>query len=121
MIRTILVVEDDNLMRMSLVQGLTAADYTVTAAQEGREGLAIALQDHPDLIVTDLMMPGMDGHSLLKALRKDEWGKHARVIILTGNEAVEAINEALQANVSAYFAKSEITIDDLIKQIAAMD
>lgn len=121
MIHTILVVDDDELTRSSIERLLVDAEYEVMLAHDGKQGLQLALQHHPDLIMTDLMMPEMDGHAMLRELRKDEWGSHAKVIILSANETVPAINEALQSNVTAYFSKTDTNLDDLIEQISAMN
>ncbi len=69
---TILVVEDDTHLREDIAEILAFKDYTVITAQNGREGLNLARQHSPDLIVSDIMMPELDGFGLLLALREDK-------------------------------------------------
>ena len=79
--RRILVVEDEELLRMGLVDALRAEGYEVLEAADGELGLQLALREDPDLILLDLMLPGRDGFSVLRALREDRLA--APVIILS--------------------------------------
>mgnify|MGYP002784646667 CR=1 FL=1 len=67
--KKILVVEDEIVVAMSVEMILEAEGYAVVLATDGREGLALAEQEQPDLIITDLMMPRMDGMAMLGRLR----------------------------------------------------
>jgi DNA-binding response OmpR family regulator len=67
----ILVIEDEDNLRMALCDALRAADYEVLEAADGELGLTLALRDAPDMILLDLMLPKRDGLSVLKALRED--------------------------------------------------
>lgn len=69
---TILVVEDETHLREDIAEILAFKDYTVITAENGREGLDLARQYFPDLIVSDIMMPELDGYGLLLALREDQ-------------------------------------------------
>ncbi|MBI2214200.1 MAG: response regulator transcription factor [Acidobacteria bacterium] len=66
----ILVVEDDPAIRRSIVAQLRGESYDVIEASNGREGLAVARSDKPDLVLTDLAMPGIDGFELITTMRK---------------------------------------------------
>jgi len=65
----ILLVEDDKLITGPLAARLTESDYEVLVAHNGRDGLAMALADNPDVVVLDVMLPQMDGWEVCKALR----------------------------------------------------
>ena len=65
----ILVVEDDTGIRLGLVRNLEFEGHKVIAAQTGEEGLQMALDDRPDLIVLDIMLPGIDGFEICRLLR----------------------------------------------------
>lgn len=82
----ILIIEDSLLLRTVLRDTLEVAHFHIDEAQDGKEGLDMALRDHPDLIMLDLHMPVMDGITMYNLLRKDEWGKHVPVIILTATK-----------------------------------
>jgi len=120
MIRTILVVEDDELMRSALARALSEAEFEVSTATNGKEGLETALKTHPDLIITDLLMPEVDGHQMLTELRHDSWGKNARAIILSSDETGASLNKSLEEGVTVYFSKSEANMDELVTQISAL-
>lgn len=82
----ILVVEDSKLLRTIAVDTLKTEGFGIYEAGNGRDGLRSALGVHPDIILLDIIMPIMDGLSMLKSLREDEWGKSVPVILLTGEE-----------------------------------
>ena len=77
----ILVVEDEAPLRMALCDALSAEGFVVSEAADGETGLARALAEAPDVLLLDLMLPGRDGFSVLRALREDRLD--TRVIILS--------------------------------------
>jgi CheY-like chemotaxis protein len=83
-VATILVVDDSEIERELLSAGLSAIGYTVRSAANGIEALAAIRADPPDVLVLDLMMPGMDGPSLLEAMRRDPGLAGVRVVVTTG-------------------------------------
>lgn len=82
--KEILVVEDSKLMRKIVLDSLKSAGYGTYEAENGRDGFKSALGVHPDLILLDVVMPIMDGLTMLKLLREDAWGISVPVILLTG-------------------------------------
>ena len=101
---TILVVEDNSDMRRYM-RGILAAEHHVIEARDGVEGLAAALEHRPSLIVTDVMMPRMDGYQLLAALRKDSHTEHIPVIVVTARaEDAEKI-ASLESGADDYLTK----------------
>lgn len=80
----VLVVEDQSDQRDVLGDVLTEAGYAVTLAREGAEGLAAARAERPDVVLLDLMMPQMDGASLLQAMRDDPALATVKVVVVTG-------------------------------------
>ena len=85
---SVLIVDDDPRARQ-LAQSAVASglpDYTIQLAENGAEGIAAAFADPPDLIILDLMMPQMDGFTVLDQLRADERTRHIPVVILSGRQ-----------------------------------
>lgn len=78
----ILIVEDEADLRASLVDAL-GGDYLLLEAADGEQGFALATEHVPDLILTDVMMPGMDGFTLCRMLKRHEDTSHIPVIIMT--------------------------------------
>jgi CheY-like chemotaxis protein len=89
---TILVVDDEPLVRDLLVQFLTLRGYRVLGVKDGTEALSMVEQAPPDLILLDLIMPGMDGVEVLRQLRQREY--NGGVIIITGSHDEERLDEA---------------------------
>ena len=101
---TVLVVEDTpdviRMIRLSLHH-----DFRVLAATNGVQGLELAKKHHPSIIVTDLMMPVMDGLELTARLRKDPQLSHIPIVMLTARNEVESRISGLQGGVDAYLGK----------------
>lgn len=115
--KIVLVVEDEESLRPLLRDNLTKEGFTVFEAKNGLEGLDIALLEHPDLILLDILMPVMDGITMLKRMYDDAWGKDAKVIMLTNLGTNEAVAEALALGSHDFLVKSDWKIGDLIKVV----
>ena len=117
--KTILVAEDEIDLREALVTALTTEGFRVLPAVDGEEALSLALAEHPDLIMLDLHMPKLDGHGVLKGLRKDEWGKTVYVIVLTAFSDVENMsNTVMEGGVNMeYLVKTDWRLEGVISKI----
>ena len=82
----ILVVEDEESLRMALVDALRAEGFEVLEAADGEQGLALALEHGPEVVLLDLMLPKRDGFSVLKALREDRLGAAVLILSARGEE-----------------------------------
>src|SRR3989338_8237730 len=118
--KKVLIVEDETPLRNAVGDILSFEGFTVFQARNGQEGLDIALKEHPDLILLDLMMPVMDGLTMLGKLRQDpDWGKDASVILLTNINDPEKIAQATEAGTYDFLVKSDWNIEDVVKKIKA--
>ncbi|MCY2932107.1 MAG: response regulator transcription factor [Planctomycetota bacterium] len=99
----VLVIEDYAPLRDGLCQGLREEGFTVESAGNGTEGLWMAQHNEADVIVLDLMLPELDGLSLLRRLRKED--KHTPVLILTARGDVEDRITGLNLGADDYLAK----------------
>jgi DNA-binding response OmpR family regulator len=115
--KKILIVEDDTSLRQALRDKLSIEQFVVLEAKNGEEGLEIALRDHPDLILLDVMMPVMDGLTMLDLLRKDDWGRGAKVIFLTNLSDNVSISKAIEEGSYDYLVKSDWKIQDVVAKI----
>ncbi len=106
----VLVVEDNANLAFGLTRSLESEGYDVVGAEDGLKGLELARSSNPDLVVLDLMLPGMDGYSILKTLRAE--GQDVPVLILTarGEEADKVFGFRLGADdyVTKPFSLSEL-------------
>ncbi len=116
--KKILIIDDDDLIQRVISDKLKNAGYITLQAQDGLKGLTLALYHTPAAIVLDILMPKMDGLTMLKELRKDQWGKQAQVIVLTNLSADDKIiTQVLDTNPAYYFVKTNLALDDLIEKI----
>jgi heavy metal response regulator len=113
----ILVVEDENSIAQFVSQGLRESDFVVDVARTGPEGLEFALAAEYDLILLDVMLPGMDGLTLLKHLRKR--GQTNPVLLLTARDAVEDRVAGLDAGSDDYLTKP-FAFPELLARVRAL-
>lgn len=115
--KIILIVEDDVALRNVLRDKLINEDFSVLVAIDGADGLKVALKNKPDLILLDIIMPGMDGVEMLRLLREDEWGEKVPVLLLTNDSNPEHMLETLKYNAVDYLTKSDWDLEGVIKKI----
>lgn len=115
--KRILIIEDDPSISSALEMKITGSGYQAIIANDGEEGLDKALTERPDLILLDIILPKLDGMSVLEKLRADEWGKNVPVVVLsnlgTGNE----LQKSKDHGVKEFLIKTEWTLDDVIRKI----
>jgi diguanylate cyclase (GGDEF)-like protein len=100
------LVVDDEPTSLRLVDALLKKEgHEVTTATNGHEALALALENPPQMVVTDWMMPGMDGVQLCRHLRSNDAGRDLYILILTGRSEEERIVEAFEAGADDHVAK----------------
>lgn len=115
--KTILIVEDDAALCNALVDKFERARFSVLEARNGESGLEIAMRDHPDFILLDVVMPVMSGIAMLEQLRSDPWGKSAKVVVLSNLNDTGYIERAKEQGVQDYFIKSDCKIEDLVIKV----
>jgi DNA-binding response OmpR family regulator len=101
---SVLLVEDNPEMRSYLRQ-LLAARYRVITAENGRVALEVARLELPDVILSDVMMPGLDGLTLVEIVKSDEALRHIPIILLTARAGKDAAVSALEAGADDYISK----------------
>ncbi len=113
----VLVVEDYAPVRKAVAQGLTEASFAVDAAADGREGLWYARHNSYDVIILDLMLPELDGLSLLRQIRSG--GTTSRVLILSARDAVEQRVAGLNAGADDYVIKP-FAFEELLARVQVL-
>lgn len=117
---TVLLVEDEAPAALALSQVLKDEGFEVMTAGDGEEGLSIALEKHPDVILADLKMPKMGGLAMIHKLREDAWGKSAKVVILTNASDVESIEQAMTEGAFQYLTKGDSSMDAIVEKVRWM-
>ena len=115
--KIILIVEDEASMLAALRDKLSHAGFIILEAKNGQEGLTSALTNHPDLILLDIIMPIMDGMTMLDNLRLDPWGKSVPVVLLTNLSEADKVAASLRQGVYDYLIKSDWKLEDIVKKV----
>lgn len=112
------IIEDDLAIAQMYRLKFEAEGYKVEIAENGKLGLELCEQLKPDIVLLDLMMPEMNGDEMLEKMRKTDWGRGIKVIILTNVGEQEAPESLKKLNVEAYIVKAEMTpkqVAELVK------
>ena len=106
----ILIVDDSRFLRLANERALVKAGFVVVTASDGEEGLRMAQERKPDLVVLDMMLPKLSGPEVLRAMRKDEAMAAIPVMVLT---SLPQCNEKklIDEGATSYFSKSELMVD----------
>jgi CheY-like chemotaxis protein len=115
--KRILVVEDEPGVVLALSDALKTEGFDVVTAKDGEEGLATALKEHPDLILTDLKMPGMDGIAMIDKLHEDTWGRDAAIIILSNASDLDTLKSAMEHDTFHYIVKGDNSMADIVAAV----
>ncbi len=115
---TILLIEDQRDMRNNLGTILEMEYYAVLTADNGRKGLALARQHHPQLIICDVMMPEMDGYSVLQSIRQDQSIAHTPFIFLTAKGEKCDLRTGMNLGADDYLTKP-VTAMELLAAVQA--
>jgi DNA-binding response OmpR family regulator len=114
---TIALIEDDALLSELLKKKLTNTGYTVHHAIEGREGLDIIRNQMPDIVVLDLLLPGMDGFEILKAIKSDKLIQDIPVLLLSNLGHENDLSKGRDLGAANFLIKASVTLDEIITEI----
>ena len=112
----ILVVDDEPQLIRVLRTGLKSRGYDVRGASDGESGFESFNEWHPDLVITDLSMPGMSGIEVCKAIRRTS---DVPIIVLSAVSKPAYVDEAMDAGATDYWLKTSLRVDDLQSRLAA--
>ncbi len=101
----VLIVDDDSTMRLLCQALLAKAGFEVAAADDGPQCLELFKSLRPDLVLMDVLMPGMDGFSTCAALRRLPGGQHTPILMLTGLDDLDSINRAYEVGATDFITK----------------
>ncbi|QDK81142.1 hybrid sensor histidine kinase/response regulator [Spirosoma sp. KCTC 42546] len=114
--RQILVIEDESSIRENVAELLTLQGFSVDTAADGQEGINRAIQSQPDLILCDVMMPGMNGYQVLESIRAHRSLSHLPFIFLTARAEPDDLRQGMVLGADDYLIKP-FTSKDLLKSI----
>lgn len=117
MAKKILIVEDDNFLRDLLSKKLQSEVHSVLGAAESVETFNLLKNNKPDLIILDLLLPGIDGFEILKKIRQTEETKNIPVIVFSNLSEEKDIKKAKDLGVSDFMVKANFTLDELVEKV----
>mgnify|MGYP001588842259 CR=1 FL=1 len=117
--KTILVIEDEKSLRSAIVDILRLKNFLPIEAKNGREGVELAFSKHPELILLDIIMPEMDGVTVLKKIRENSWGVKVPIIVLTNLSETNGqfTDDIAKQKITHYLIKSDWKLHDIVKKI----
>ena len=115
--RKILLVEDDTALASVYRSCLELEGFDVCEANNGEDALSLAVSEHPDLILLDVMMPKISGFDVLDILRNTPETTNIRVIMLTALSQPKDKERAEQLGVDDYLVKSQVVIGDVVERV----
>lgn len=120
MSKTILTVDDSRTMREMLLLALKDAGFSVVQAEDGVHGLEVLEKEAPDVIVTDINMPRMDGFGFIEGVRRHEKHRAVPILVLTTESDAEKKDRARRAGATGWIVKpfNPVKLVDAIRRVA---
>ncbi|HTD06314.1 response regulator [Undibacterium sp.] len=101
----VLIVDDDAMTRMLVIEALEPEGFEIEEAASGAEGIEVFQRAHPDIVLLDVSMPGMNGFECCERIRKLPDGAHVPIVVLTGNDDDDSITSAFEAGATDFVSK----------------
>jgi len=115
--KKILFIEDESALQKTFGDLLKREGYEMISALDGEEGLKMAKEESPDLILLDLILPKIHGFNVLKRLKEDEQTKEIPVVVLTNLEGIKDVNKAIELGATTYLVKASYSLDEVMAKI----
>lgn len=115
--KNILIIEDDRFLRELIAQKLIKEDFNISEAIDGEEGIKKIREEKPDLVLLDLILPGIDGFEVLSKMREDPSITRIPVIILSNLGQREDVERGLKLGAVDYLIKAHFTPGEIIEKI----
>jgi two-component system, chemotaxis family, chemotaxis protein CheY len=121
MSKTILTVDDSRMMREMLLMVLQGAGFNVVQAEDGAEGLVALGPANPDVIITDINMPNLDGYGFIEGVRRDQRYRATPILVLSTESSAEKKTRAREAGATGWIVKpfQADTLIDVIRRVSA--
>jgi two-component system phosphate regulon response regulator PhoB len=118
--KRILLVEDDRFLRRACESSLRQRGFTVISAVDGEEGLRLAQQERPDLVLLDMLMPRLSGVEVLRALKADPGTSPIPVLILSNSSRDQDVAEVMALGAVDYWVKASLSLKELGERVARL-
>ena len=117
MSKKIVFIEDEPSLQKALSMALKSEGFDVKSAFDGETGLNFVKEEKPDLVLLDLILPKMDGFTVLESIRSAEETKNIPVIVLTNLEEVGDVQKVIALGATSYLIKANYNIEDITAKI----
>jgi len=117
MAENILIIEDDAFLRELLGKKLSSSGYNVSEAIDGKKGLELVDAIKPDLVLLDLLLPGVDGFEVLEKIKANPMTASIPVIILSNLGQKEDVDKGLKLGAADYMIKAQFTPEEIILKV----
>ena len=117
MVQNILLIEDEAALQKTIGEVLQKEGYNMLSAMDGEEGIKIAREKKPDLILLDLILPKKDGFGVLSSLKSNSETKSIPIIVLTNLGEMENIDRAVELGATTYLVKSDYSLKEIVEKI----
>lgn len=118
--KKILIVEDEKTLRFLLAQALTEEDFEVEEAVDGEEGIQKLKENKMDMVLLDIILPGIDGFEVLARIKKDPRLESTPVIILSNLGQKEEIERGLKLGAVDYLIKANFDLNKIVERIRSI-
>ncbi len=115
--KKVLIVEDDQFLRDLAVQKLKKEHLNILVAKDGEEGVALAASEHPDVVLLDILLPGIDGFEVLRRLRALPDLASTAIIMLSNFGQREDMEKATALGANGFLVKANFTLDEVVDEV----
>lgn len=120
MVKTILIIEDDQFLRELIARKIIGEGFGVLEAASGEQGIEKTKQEKPDLILLDLMLPGIGGFEVLKKIKEDKNSNSIPIIILSNLAEPEEMEKGLKMGAVDFLIKAHLTPREIIDKVKSV-
>ncbi|HOS88232.1 MAG TPA: response regulator [Candidatus Pacearchaeota archaeon] len=118
--KKILIIEDDKFLRELMVRKLSVLKYEVISAVDGEEGLEKIKTELPDVVLLDLILPGINGYEVLEMAKKDPATANIPIVILSNLGQSEDIEKGLKLGAQDFLVKAHLTPQEVVNKLQAI-
>jgi DNA-binding response OmpR family regulator len=115
--KKVLIIEDDKFLRDLLAKKMQSEGVELFVAVDGEQGLNLALREKPTIILCDVLMPGIDGYTVLETLRQNPEFQNTVVIMLSNFGQGEDIEKATKLGANLFLVKAAVTLDEIVEKV----
>jgi len=112
-----LIIEDDLVLQKALCEYLVSEGFKVKCASDGEEGVAMANQEKPDLILLDIVLPKKDGYEVLTEVRAGQDTKNIPIVLLTNLGSIADVEKALELGATTYLVKADYKLEEVTAKV----